>query len=187
MVVVAGPSGSGKSRHFPVNAFGCDGFNVDLHAAAENHGSSRSVPPEVRLRAQRSFEAFILDHIARGESFAEESTLRSGIAIEQARQARSAGFQTTMIFVTTGAADACVLRVRIRGLAGGHSAPEAEIRDIYERSMSNLVLALDVFDRIELYDNGVWMAEPRLVARIVGRRLAARVEQLPAWVPSPIV
>ena len=44
-------------------------------------------------------EAFVLDHIARSESFAVETTLRSQAAIEQARQARSAGFETRMIFI----------------------------------------------------------------------------------------
>ena len=70
MVVVAGPAGSGKSRHFPVDVFGCDGFNVDLRAAALNGGSSRAIPRAQRLQAQKECEAFVLGHIARSESFA---------------------------------------------------------------------------------------------------------------------
>lgn len=34
MIVVAGPPGSGNSLHFPVEALGGDGFNVDVRAAA---------------------------------------------------------------------------------------------------------------------------------------------------------
>lgn len=86
MVVVAGPSGSGKSHHFPVEIFG-DGFNVDTRAAAHSGGSFRAIPRAARLRAQKECEAFVEDHIARGASFAVETTLRSGIAIAQARQA----------------------------------------------------------------------------------------------------
>jgi predicted ABC-type ATPase len=153
MVVVAGPAGSGKSRHFPVDSFGCHGFNIDLRAAAQNGGSFHAIPPAVRLRAQKECEAFVMDHIARGESFAVETTLRSSAAIEQARQAGSAGFETLMVFVCAGEADECVRRVRIRGLGGGHAAPEAEIRDIHARSLSNLVVAVEVFERIEIYDN----------------------------------
>jgi len=91
-----------------------------------------------------------------------------------------------MIFVSAGQADECVRRVRIRGLAGGHSAPEEEIRDVYARSMSNLILAPDVFDRIELYDNAAWMAAPRLVGRVIGHRLAVNVQPLPEWVPRAL-
>ena len=186
MVVVAGPAGSGKSRQFPVDSFGCDGFNVDLRAAALNGGSSHAIPRALRLRAQRECEAFVRDHIARGESFAVETTLRSSAAIDQARQARSAGFETRMIFVCAGQAEECVRRVRIRGLGGGHAAPEAEIRDIHSRSLSNLVVAADVFERIELYDNSAWMAAPRRVGRLVGRRLVAAIDPVPNWVPKPL-
>jgi predicted ABC-type ATPase len=125
MVVVAGPAGSGKSRHFPVDSFGSDGFNVDLRAALSS-GSSRGIPRSVRFRAQKECEAFVMDHIARRESFAVETTLRSAVAIEQARQALRAGFEVRMIFVCAGHADECVVRVRLRGLSGGHAAPEAQ-------------------------------------------------------------
>jgi predicted ABC-type ATPase len=183
-MVVAGPPRSGKSTHFPVDRFGCDSFNVDLRAAAHNGGSARAIPPAVRLRAQRECEAFVEDHIARRESFAVESTRSTTIAIEQARRARKDGFAAQMIFVTAGGPDECVRRIRVRGLAGGHAAPEAEIRDIYARSMTNLLLALDVFDRIELHENAVRGAAPRFVGSVVAGRLIAQHEPLPAWVPD---
>jgi predicted ABC-type ATPase len=186
MVVVAGPAGSGKSRHFPVDSFGSDGFNVDLRAAALSGGSSHGIPRPVRLRAQKECEAFVMDHIARGESFAVETTLRSTVAIEQARQALRAGFEARMIFVCAGQADECVGRVRLRGLAGGHAAPEDEVRDIYARSLSNLIAAADVFDRIELYDNFARGAAPRFVGQILERRLVAAVDLVPSWVPEPL-
>jgi hypothetical protein len=33
MIVVAGPPGSGKTRYFPVTAFGIDSFNIDDRCA----------------------------------------------------------------------------------------------------------------------------------------------------------
>jgi predicted ABC-type ATPase len=182
MVVVAGPPGSGKTSQFPVEVFG-DGFNIDLRAAAHNGGSFRSIPPAVRLHAQKECEAFIEDHITHGESFAVETTLRSGVAIEQARRAHEVGFETVLIFVATGA-DECVRRVRIRGLAGGHAAPEAELREIHRRSLANLLLALDGFDHAEVYDNSLWLAAPRLIGRSRGGRFVALIESLPEWVPA---
>ena len=125
-----------------------------------------------------------MDHIAQGKSFAVESTLRSSAAIEQARQARSAGFGTSLIFVSAGTADECVERVRLRGLAGGHAAPEIELRDIHARSLSNLLLALEVFDEVELYDNAIRGAAPRFLGSVIERRLVATVEPVPEWVPE---
>jgi len=184
MVVVAGPAGSGKSVHFPVDALEIDGFNVDERAAAANNGSFRSIPSAIRRRTQKQCEAFVTNHIAERRSFAVETTLRTTVAIEQARRAQAAGFETEMIFVTAGSADECVRRVRLRGLGGGHAAPESELRDIYERSMSNLLLALDVFHRIELYDNAVRSAVPRWIGSVSGGRVTVTVEPLPDWVPE---
>lgn len=184
MVVVAGPSGSGKSSHFPVESGRIDGFNVDVRAAALNGGSLQNIPRDVRARAQRECEEFIEKHLAEGKSFAVETTLRSGIAIEQARKAQRAGFETDMIFITAGRADECIARVRLRGLAGGHAAPEAELRDIYVRSMANLVLAAEVFDRVDLYDASARGASPRLVGRVAAGRFVALVVPVPDWIPE---
>jgi predicted ABC-type ATPase len=184
MVVVAGPPGSGKSSHFPVEGGQIDGFNVDARAAAYNGGSFRDIPRAVRARAQRECEVFIDEHLAERKSFAVETTLRAGIAIEQARRAQRAGFETDMVFVTAGRADECVARVRLRGLAGDHAAPESELRDIYAKSMSNLGLAADVFDRVDLYDASVRGAPPRLVGRIAAGRFVALVTPLPDWMPE---
>jgi predicted ABC-type ATPase len=43
----------------------------------------------------------VLDHIERGASFAVETTLRTGAAIEQAHLARQRGFATEMRFIAT--------------------------------------------------------------------------------------
>jgi predicted ABC-type ATPase len=184
MVVVAGPPGSGKSTWFPMEAFGEDGFNIDARAAAYNGGSFHAIPPALRRRVQKECEAFIEERIARRKGFAVETTLRTSIAIEQARRARSAGFAAKLVFVTAGRADECVHRVRIRGLAGGHAAPEAELRDIHARSMSNLLHALEAFDLIDLYDSSARGAAPRLIGQITTGRFVPRVDPLPDWVPE---
>ena len=187
MLVIAGPPGSGKSLHFPVTSLGADGFNVDLRAAAANHGSSAGIPRAVRRSVQRQCELFIEEHIAGGRSFAVETTLRTSIAISQAANARSAGFDTTMIFVCAGSADECVHRVRLRGLAGGHSAPEAEVRSIYAASLVNLVVAVRTFERVEIYDNGVRGEAPRLVARAsLGSIVTLAHESPPTWLSDTL-
>ena len=66
MIVVAGPPGSGKTRHFPVAALGVDAFDID-DRCAQILGSYRSIPRDVRRAVAQERERFVLDHIARGD------------------------------------------------------------------------------------------------------------------------
>jgi len=96
MVVVGGPPGSGKSTLFPVRERGIDFFNADDVAASLNQSYQR-IPPIIRAEANRRFEAFIEDHIKRGESFAIETTLRSRITFDQVRVAHEKGFEVWLL------------------------------------------------------------------------------------------
>jgi len=118
MVVIAGPSGSGTSRHFPAASFGIASFNVDDRCAALNGGSYHATPVSVRVQAQRECERFI-----------EECT-RSQIAIEQAVRAQRVGFTAKMVFVATDDVHDNIQRIVRRALDGGHSAPASRIREI---------------------------------------------------------
>jgi len=148
MVVVAGPSGSGKSTHFPVAELGLAYFNVDDRCAELNGGSYQAIPPRFRQLAQEECKDFIERCTMEGRSFAVETTLRTDVAIRQGEAAREAGFRLEMIFVATDAVDENVSRVARRGLDGGHCAPESQIREIYNLSLSNLPRAIDVFDEV---------------------------------------
>jgi predicted ABC-type ATPase len=120
------------------------------------------------------------DHIRARRSFATESTLRTTVAIEQATRAKAAGFFTSIIYIGTGDVEINVERVRLRGLAGGHSGPPDAIRDTYTRSLRNLPPALMAFDRGDVYDNGG--IEPRRVLEIRRGHVKAIDLPLPAWV-----
>lgn len=181
MVVIAGPSGSGKSTFFPARDFEATSFNVDDRCAALNQGSYRDIPPEIRAQAQRECEEFIGACTRQLHSFAVETTLRTDIAIQQARRARTAGFRIEMLFVATDDIDENVLRVARRGIDGGHSAPESMIRAIYQQSLANLPVAIQVFDEVALHDSTAVGQLPRFVARFVSGRLAWRSDPLPRW------
>ncbi|HXN31266.1 MAG TPA: zeta toxin family protein [Polyangiaceae bacterium] len=184
MIVVAGPPGSGKTRYFPVTAFGVDAFNID-DRCAQILGSYRAIPRDVRRAVAKECERFVLDHIDRGRSFAVETTLRTTAALEQAELARKNGFATEMRFVATDSIAENLARVLQRAQAGGHGASEREIRAIHQASVTNLRTAVAAFDRVRVYDSTPRWAPPRLVAAARGGRLA-RQGATPAWLEGAL-
>jgi predicted ABC-type ATPase len=184
MIVVAGPPGSGKTRYFPVTAFGYDWFNID-DRCAQILGSYRAIPRDVRRAVAAECERFVLDHIQRAESFAVETTLRTTAAIEQAELARNRGFTTQMRFVATDSIAENVARVLQRAQAGGHGASEREIRAIHEASVANLRKAVGTFHRVRVYDSTTRWASPRLVAVARDGRLV-RQGATPGWLETAL-
>ncbi|HEX4416969.1 MAG TPA: hypothetical protein VH165_03675 [Kofleriaceae bacterium] len=181
MIVIAGPSGSGKSRHFAANSFGVAFFNVDDRCAELNGGFYHGTPAQVRAQAQHECEQFVARCTAQRISFAVETTLRSTIAIDQAARAHAVGFTIKMIFVATDDVQRNIDRVARRGLDGGHSAPETRIVEIYRRSLVNLTRALAVFDVVVLYDNSLHDHSPRLVRIYEQQRITFDGAPVPAW------
>jgi len=179
MIVVAGPPGSGKTSSFPVTAFGVDAFNID-DRCAQVLGSYRAIPRDVRRSVARECEQFVMAHIAGGRAFAVETTLRTTAAIDQAQLAREHGFATELIFIATDSVAENIARVLQRAQGGGHGASERDVRAIHEASVANLVKAIDVFERVDVYDSTARWSAPRLVATThVGQ--IAWLGATPAW------
>jgi predicted ABC-type ATPase len=184
MIVIAGPPGSGKTRYFPVTAFGVDAFNID-DRCAQILGSYRAIPRDVRRAVAKECERFVLDHIELGKSFAVETTLRTTAAIDQAHLARKQGFATEMRFLATDSIAENVARVLQRALAGGHSASEREVRAIHQASVANLRAAIAAFDRVRVYDSTTRWVPPRLVAVVRSGQLV-RHGATPAWLDAAL-
>jgi len=184
MIVVAGPPGSGKTRYFPVIAFGVDGFNID-DRCAQILGSYRAIPRDVRRAVAKECERFVLDHIERKQSFAVETTLRSTSAIDQVELARKSGFATEMHFVATDSIAENIARVLQRAQAGGHGASEREIRAIHRASIANLRTAIATFARVRVYDSTARWTPPRLVAVARGGRVT-RQGVTPGWLEGAL-
>lgn len=184
MIVVAGPPGSGKTRYFPVSAFGIDAFNID-DRCAQILGSYRAIPRDVRRAVANECERFVLAHIVEGRSFGVETTLRTLASIEQAKLAGSSGFTTEMRFIATDSVDENVARVLQRAQAGGHGASEREIRSICRASVANLRAAIDTFDGVRVYDSTARWEPPRLVA-VAHRGLLAFQGETPRWLDTAL-
>jgi len=141
----------------------------------------RVSPREVRARASTEREVFVRHHIEAGLDFAVETTMRTAIAVEQARAARARGFATMLFFLA--AEDVCihVERVRARAFGGGHAAPEAELRATYPASIDTLREAILAFDIVECFDTTVHDSAPSWVASVHGGDVVLRREAIPAW------
>jgi predicted ABC-type ATPase len=71
-------------------------------------------------------------------------------------------------------------------MAGGHTVPIEKIISRYGRSMANLTGAIDVADRVYIYDNSVDGVEARLCARTTDGQLRKVYGSLPEWVDDAI-
>ncbi len=150
MIVVAGPSGSGKSSNFPIQDMEVPFFSVD-DWCARYEGSYQSISLKTRQLGSQKCEHFITEHIKKHESFAVETTLRGDHAIKQAEVAKLNGFKTIMIYISAESLDIAIERVRLRGISGGHSAPPHVIKSIYLNSHQNLKKAIKTFDLISIF------------------------------------
>lgn len=182
MVVVAGPPGSGKTTYFPVSAFGVDSFNID-DRCAQILGSYRAISRDIRHAVSKECERFVLDHIRQRRSFAVETTLRTVSAIEQAALAQAQGLATILRFVATDSLDENVTRVIQRAHGGGHGASERDIRAIHAASVANLRRALEVFERVRVYDSTARWVPPRLIATSRDG-LVVRHGSSPSWLSA---
>lgn len=87
-------------------------------------------------------------------NFAFETTCAGHHHAETIRQAKAAGYLTTLIFLWLPSADMAVQRVRSRVRQGGHDIPEPTIRRRYAAGLKNLTgLFLPLVDKAVIYDN----------------------------------
>lgn len=183
MIVVAGPPGSGKTTALPTHTFGTDAFNIDDRCAALN-GSYVSIGAPLRARVGRECEAFIDNHIRAKRSFAVETTLRTRSAVDQARDARAAGFETVMYFLCPSSPDTAFERVRSRANGGGHGAREEIIRGTYAASLRNIGEAIETFEVVRLFDSSRHGQPPFQAAIARNGKLTILDAATPAWLAA---
>ena len=123
--------------------------------------------------------------VASGQSFSFESVLSDPSKLMEIEAAKEAGYRIYLYFVCTENADINVARVANRALLGGHSVPEARIRERYQRTLGNLPQAFLLSDRAYLFDNsGEAMV---LVLEADGHHLHVRSDALPSWVEDHLL
>ena len=183
LIVVAGPSGSGKSRSFPREYFegqGIDYFNIDDRLRELNGGSFDQVPQSLRDQANRDLNHFVDLHTIERKDMAFETTLRNDYAIRVAARVRQAGFDTDLRYLTPEDVSINIERVRIRTDAGGHSAPDWKLREIYQSSTANLPAAIRTFSTVDVVDN-TRLNDLQVKLSAQDGQIIYLAEQIPAW------
>ena len=150
--VIAGANGCGKSSLTRLNREIFQGFPLlDPDAIAltlqpaPGSSSALAAGRQVLLRASECLRS--------GFSFAVETTLSGKNYLRMMASAHELGFEVVVVYIGTSNPDINVARVAQRVKAGGHDVPEMDIRRRYERSLSNLPLALSRSDYALLLDN----------------------------------
>jgi predicted ABC-type ATPase len=190
MIFVAGPPGGGKSSALSIKQLGIDWFNADDRAAQLNSGYHK-ISLAIREMVGLELEGFILNHITARRDLAFETTLRSAITFEQTRLAHANGFHITIVYVAAGPVEEHIRRVANRADLGQHSASEAKIRDIYEKSMGNLLTAFQEHEQrriefVRIFDNSRLWQPPRITLEMRGGEVHYLDDSVPEWLETAL-
>jgi len=152
LTFIAGPNGAGKSTLTSGNLSIFSSFPLldpDALANAIQPDNKNKNP----LAAGREVLERIEDNLKNGRTFAVETTLAGKVYLQTMLRARSLGFHVSLIYVATSDVNIHVARVAQRVELDGHSVPESDIKRRYQRSLSNLLIAVPRTDLALLFDN----------------------------------
>lgn len=188
LIVIAGPNGSGKTT-----------VTAALRRDHWSDGVEYLNPDDV---AQERFDGWndpssVLKAAEWVTKRREELlTARSGIAFETVfsapdkvaflERAQASGYFVRVFFVSTTDVKINASRVMGRFMDGGHSVPIDKIAKRYTKSMANLAAAIELADRVYLFDNSVDSAPARLCARTTEGAIRKIYGQLPQWVSDAL-
>jgi predicted ABC-type ATPase len=155
LFVLAGPNGSGKTTWLDDNSGAI--LNLRLAAHLNPDAIAREISPEdvthAAMAAGREVIKRSSDLLDKRASFGFETTLAGNHALSVMRQARSCGYEITLIFVATGNPNVNLQRIARRKAAGGHGIPENDVLRRYKRSLENLESAVSYANYAHVIDN----------------------------------
>lgn len=189
MIIFAGANGSGKSTaleyirkdaNFP-------GIYINADDIAKSDALKHiSDPTQRNLVAAQQADAQRQSALKRHEAFALETVLSTGEKIALITQARTAGYDVQVAFVTTSSDDINVRRVAGRVAAGGHPVPEDRIRSRYREAMRLLPHAFDHATRGDAFDNSVDGGSVLWVAHKSDGQFSRIADPPPSWYHSAL-
>ncbi len=184
LLVIAGPNGSGKTTvtvrlRADQWSEGVEYLNPD-DIARDRFGDWNS--PAATLEAARWTTARREALLAAHHGLAFETVFSTDDKLDFVARARAAGYFVRVFFIGTSDPRINAARIAGRVMAGGHTVPIEKIISRFGRSMANLAGAIDVADRVYIYDNSVDGIEARLCARTIDGQLRKVYGPLPEWI-----
>jgi predicted ABC-type ATPase len=184
LLVIAGPNGSGKTTitarlRSERWSEGVEYLNPD-DVARDRFGDWNS--PTAVLQAAQWTEGRREERLARGEGIAFETVFSTHGKVDFVARAKDLGYFVRIFFVGTSDPRINAARVAGRVLEGGHTVPIEKILSRYVRSMANLSAAIELADRVYIYDNSREGLEAQLCARTTHGKLRKVYATLPTWV-----
>jgi predicted ABC-type ATPase len=149
LIVFAGPNGSGKSTLAEEMRARDPGFpslyiNADDIARKQKIGPREAAVEAARRRAEA---------LARNVSFATETVMSTVEEIDFLKDAKRAGYEITLLYITTQSRKINLKRIQTRVKMGGHDVPPDKTSSRYDRSMTFLAEALKIVDVATIYNN----------------------------------
>jgi len=177
LVLFAGPNGSGKTTLYydkfaSRSLRGIEYVNPDEYNArlgGEATGSRETIRRRKELIANKS-------------SFVTETTLTGNSALRLLKTAKTAGYRTVLIFVSTASPGVNMARVRERVIFGGHDVPRTIIERRYHKSIQNLPYAILIVNNAHVFASDSMTR--RIFSAINGSVRPRQGVQLPQWVPA---
>lgn len=188
LLVIAGPNGTGKTT-VTVRlreerwSDGVEYINPD-EIARDRFGDWNA--PAAVLDAARWAEARREALLASGEGIAFETVLSTSSKIDFIARAKQRGYFVRVFFIGTSDPRINAARVAGRVMDGGHTVPIDKIVQRYVRSMGNLSAAIEIADRVYVYDNSIDGADARLCLRTQDWLLRKIYGDLPEWVADTV-
>ncbi|WP_027504859.1 zeta toxin family protein [Rhodococcus sp. UNC23MFCrub1.1] len=181
--LLAGPNGAGKSTFFarvlaPVTHLPF--VNADEIATENWPGDEQAHAYDAsRLAAEQRVAL-----LAQAASFVTETVFSHPSKLDLIETANEAGYLVTLHIVAIPV-DLAVARVVNRVEIGGHSVPEAKVRQRYVRLWPLVRSAIDVVENARVYDNTNASNPFRVIARYDHGRLVGD-PSWPSWAPAAL-
>lgn len=154
-ILIAGVNGAGKSTFYLSNpTFFGDTLRLNAdEILQEQKGNWQNNVDQAK--SMRELIKKMNAYFERGDSFHHETTLSGSVKGFEKRvdQAKSLGYETTLIYVYLSDVIIALDRVDQRVRKGGHGIPEETIRKRYINSMENLKKIQMNFDNVLVLDN----------------------------------
>jgi predicted ABC-type ATPase len=188
LLVIAGPNGAGKTTvttrlRSERWSHGVEYLNPD-DVARDRFGDWNS--PTATLEAARWTTARREELLAARRGIAFETVFSAPDKVDFVARAKAAGYFVRVFFIGTSNPRINAARVADRVLQGGHTVPVEKIISRYGRSMVQLADAIEIADRVYVYDNSIDDRDALLCARTRDGELRKVYAPLPPWVAAAV-